>query len=71
MALVVLNGVRLATGIGVAWFSTILGASLLVGGVAALGGLHADVAVLFFVFAGAVTVASAIVRPSRGRQPAA
>jgi hypothetical protein len=69
-AMVLLNVTRVATGIGPMWFSSILGASLLVGGVAALGGIHTDVVVLFFLFAGIVTVAVAILRPARSGQPA-
>jgi Flp pilus assembly pilin Flp len=69
-AMVLVNLVRVGTGIGPTWFSSILGASLLAGGVAALGGVHMDVVVLFFLFAGVVTVATALLRPIGTRQPA-
>ncbi len=62
-ALLGLNVLRLALAVPVGWFTMILGAAFLAGGVGALTGLHMDVFVLFFVAAGAVTIVGAIVKP--------
>jgi hypothetical protein len=60
-AMLLLNMVRKARGIAVAWFSAILGTSMLAGGTAAVFGLKMDVFVVFFALAGAVVIAGAVV----------
>ena len=65
-----LNGVRVVAGVPVRWFSTVLGATGLVAGVLALGGVKVDAFALFFVFLGVLTIVAAIVRPSRRTLPA-
>jgi len=57
-----LNGVRIALGVSINWFSTILGATGLLAGSLALAGTHVDAFVVFCVLAGAVTIAAASVR---------
>ena len=64
-AMLGLNGVRVAAGVPVRWFSVILGAAILVAGSGALVSVHMDAFVLFFVLAGAVTIGSAIFSPRR------
>lgn len=58
-----LNVVRVLLAVPVRWFSIILGAAFLAGGIGALAGLHMDIFVLFFVVAGAVTIVGAILKP--------
>jgi hypothetical protein len=58
-SMLLLNVVRIATDVPVRWFSVILGASMLVGGSAAIFGVKMDVFVLFFALAGLVTIAGA------------
>ena len=65
-----LNAVRVIAGVPIRWFSTLLGATGLVAGVMALGAVKVDAFALFFVFLGVVTIAAAIVRPSRRSIPA-
>ncbi len=69
-AMLVLNAVRVIAGVEIRWFSTLLGATGLVAGVMALGGVKVDALALFFVFLGVVTIVSAVVRPSRRVVPA-
>ena len=64
-AMLGLNGVRLAAGVPLRWFSIILGAAILVAGTGALVSIHMDAFVLFFVIAGVVTIAGAILTPRR------
>jgi hypothetical protein len=64
-AMLALNAARAFASISVSWFSIILGAAMVLAGAGALGGLHMDVFVLFFVIAGAVTIGTALVKPSR------
>jgi hypothetical protein len=64
-AMVGLNGLRVAAGVAVRWFSVFLGASFLLGGSGAAAGLHMDVFLLFFAMAGVVTIFGAIVGPRR------
>ena len=60
-----LNAIRRALDIPIRWFSVVLGGALPVAGCGALGGLHMDAFVLFFVLAGLVNVGAAILRPRR------
>jgi hypothetical protein len=60
-----LNAIRRTLDIPIRWFSVVLGGALLVAGCGALGGLHMDAFVLFFVLAGLVNVAAAVLRPRR------
>jgi hypothetical protein len=60
-----LNGVRVVAGVPVRWFSTVLGATGLVAGIMALGGVKVDAFALFFVFLGVLTIGAAVVRPAR------
>ena len=64
-AMLVLNGLRVVAGLPLRWFTIILGAVMLVAGTGALTGLHLDVFVLFFLLAGVVTIAGALIRPGR------
>jgi hypothetical protein len=64
-AMLGLNGLRVVAGLPLRWFSIILGAVMLVAGTGALTGLHLDVFVLFFLLAGVVTIASALIQPGR------
>ena len=64
--LLVLNAVRIALGVPINWFSTILGATGLFAGSLALAGTHVDAFVVFCVLAGAVTITAASVRVVRG-----
>jgi hypothetical protein len=64
-AMVGLNLVRVFVDLPVRWFSIILGAVMLVAGTGALAGLHMDVFVLFFILAGVVTIAGALIGPRR------
>ena len=64
-AMLGLNLFRAVRNLPIAWFSTILGASILTAGSGALAGLHMDAFVLFFVLAGAVTIGGAVIRPRR------
>ena len=64
-AMLGLNGVRVAVGVPVRWFSVILGTAILVAGGGALSGVRMDAFVLFFVLAGAVTIAGAVFTPRR------
>ncbi len=68
-ALVLLNVVRVALHMEIAWFGAVLGASLLIAGIGALAGFHMDAFVLFFAIGGAVTIVAAIARPSRKADP--
>jgi hypothetical protein len=54
--MLVLNATRLATGLKIRWFSTVLGATALITGVGALAGVAINDVALFFVLAGAVAV---------------
>jgi hypothetical protein len=66
-----LNAVRVVVGVEVRWFSIVLGATGLTAGILALIGIHrVDAFALFFVFLGVLTIAAAIVRPSRQSVPA-
>ena len=65
-----LNAVRIALDVSVRWFAVVLGASMLVGGGAALQGVKLDLVILFFLFAGLIAIASAF-RPSAHRSPEA
>jgi hypothetical protein len=69
-AMLGLNAVRVIAGVPIRWFTTVLGATGLVAGAMALGGVKVDAFALFFVFLGIVTIAAAIVRPSRQSIPA-
>ncbi len=60
VAILGLNAYRAMARLEVSWFGVVLGGSCAVAGAAALGGLHADVFVVFFVLAALVTFASAI-----------
>jgi hypothetical protein len=62
-----LNGVRIAMDVPVRWFSVVLGASMLIGGSAAVAGVKMDVFVIFFALAGVVTIAGALVRREQPR----
>lgn len=64
-AMLGLNGFRVVAGLPVRWVSIILGTVMLVAGTGALTGLHLDVFVLFFLLAGVVTIAGALIRPGR------
>ncbi len=64
-AMLGLNGVRVAAGVPVRWFSVFLGTTFLVGGSGAAAGVHMDVFLLFFAIAGVVTIFGAIVGPRR------
>jgi len=64
-AMLGLNGVRIAVGVPVRWFSVILGAAMLVAGCGALASVHMDVLALFFVIAGVVTIGGAVLTPRR------
>jgi hypothetical protein len=66
-----LNVARRVAGIHVRWFTVVLGVTALTAGILALIGIHrVDAFALFFVFLGALTIAAAIVRPSRQSVPA-
>jgi len=65
-AMLGLNGVRVAAGVPMRWFSVFLGTAFLVGGSGAAAGVHMDVFLLFFAMAGVVTIFGAIIGPSRG-----
>jgi hypothetical protein len=60
-----LNAARIVLDVPVRWFSIILGTVMAVAGSGALAGVHMDVFVLFFVFAGVVTIAGAALKPRR------
>ena len=62
-AMLGLNVLRIVLDLPVRWFSVILGAVMAVAGSGALAGVKMDVFVLFFVLAGAVTIAGAIAKP--------
>lgn len=64
-AMLGLNGLRFLADLPMPWFSSIFGAVMLVAGVTALAGLHVDVFVLFFLVAGVVTIAGALIEPRR------
>ncbi len=64
-AMLGLNGLRIVLAAPIRWFTTTLGTSMLVAGGSALAGVRMDVFVLFFVIAGAVTIAAALVGPRR------
>jgi hypothetical protein len=64
-AMLGLNVLRIVLDVPVRWFSIILGTVMLVAGSGALAGVKMDVFVLFFVLAGAVTIAGAVVKPRR------
>ncbi len=63
-AMLGLNGARVVAAVPVRWFSIVLGGAFLIGGSGALAGVHMDVFLLFFVLAGVVTIAGAIL-PTR------
>jgi hypothetical protein len=65
--MLLLNGVRIAMDVPVRWFSVVLGASMLIGGSAAIFGVEMDVFVLFFALAGVITIAGALVHRERPR----
>lgn len=64
-AMLGLNGVRLLVALPLRWFSAILGTVFFVGGIGALVGVRVDVFLLFFVIAGVVTIAGALVQTAR------
>ena len=64
-AMLGLNAVRIVADVPVRWFTIILGSVFVVGGSGALVGIHMDVFLLFFVLAGVVTIAGALVQPAR------
>ena len=64
-AMLGLNVLRIVLDVPVRWFSIILGTVMAVAGSGALAGVKMDVFVLFFVFAGAVTIVGAIARPRK------
>jgi hypothetical protein len=64
-AMLGLNGLRIVKTVPVRWSSIILGAVMVVAGGGALAGVKIDVFVLFFVLAGGVTIAGAVVQPGR------
>ena len=66
-----LNAVRIALGVPINWFSTILGATGLFAGSLALAGTHVDAFVVFCLIAGAVTIAAATIQMLRPAQLAA
>ncbi len=69
--MLVLNVARRVAQVPVRWFTIVLGATGLTGGILALSGIHrVDAFVLFFVFLGALTIGAAVVRPSRKSVPA-
>jgi hypothetical protein len=61
--MLLLNALRRLADVPIRWFSVILGSALLIAGCGALGGMHMDAFVLFFVLAGVVNIAAAVVRP--------
>ena len=63
VAMLGLNLVRIVAAVPVRWFSVILGGAFLIGGSGALAGVHMDVVVIFFVLAGIVAIAGAVVGP--------
>jgi hypothetical protein len=70
VAMLVLNAVRVIAGVPIRWFSTVLGATGLIAGAMALGGVKIDAFALFFVILGVLTIGAAILRPSRQSVPA-
>jgi hypothetical protein len=65
-AFLLLNGARIRLGVPIRWFSTVLGAACLSGGLVALTtGVRVELFAIFFLLAGAVTVSSALLRLSR------
>jgi len=64
-AMLALNGVRIAMGLPIRWFSVLLGSAILVAGGGALASVHMDAFVVFFLLAGVVTIASAVLKPRR------
>ncbi len=62
-ALLLLNAARAISGLPLRWFSIVLGGALTIAGSGALGGVHMDAFVLFFVLAGVVNIGAAILRP--------
>jgi hypothetical protein len=64
-AMLALNAVRRVMDAPVRWFSIVLGGALFIAGCGALGGMHMDAFVLFFVLAGVVNIAAAVFRPAR------
>jgi hypothetical protein len=62
-AMLLLNVVRRLLDVEMRWFSLVLGGALFIAGCGALSGMHMDAFVLFFVLAGVVNIAAAIVRP--------
>lgn len=65
-----LNAVRVVAGVPIRWFSTVLGATGLIAGAMALGGVKIDAFALFFVILGVLTIGAAVLRPSRQSLPA-
>jgi hypothetical protein len=61
-AMLGLNVARRMAGVPVRWLSVVLGAVVLVAGVAAMAGMTIDVFAAFFVLLGVVVVAGAILR---------
>lgn len=70
LAMLVLNLARIVAGVEVRWFTIVLGATGLIAGTLALAGIKVDAFAIFFVILGVVTIATAIVRPSRQSVPA-
>jgi hypothetical protein len=60
-----LNVVRRVAGAPISWFTVVLGTTALAAGAMALGGVKIDAFAVFFVILGVVTIAAAVVRPSR------
>jgi hypothetical protein len=65
VAMLGLNALRIVLDVPVRWFGIILGTVMAVAGSCALVGVKMDVFVLFFAFAGVVTIAGAVLRPRR------
>ncbi len=65
VGLLALNGFRVAAHVEVGWFSVVLGATAVVAGAAALGGVPVNDVAVFFGLAGAVLIVGAILRPRR------
>jgi hypothetical protein len=57
-----INAVRRSAGLPIRWFSSVLGAVVILAGAAALAGSHIDVFAAFFIALGVVTVVAAIAR---------
>ena len=65
------NAARRLMDVPVRWFSVVLGASMLIGGTAAIYGLKMDVLALFFAIGGLVLIVGAFVPSRRTREATA